>query len=229
MKNRKHFFFCFFIFLSALFLLYSFFVINRKVQEERLLNDVNRISTYEEFSEEDFSSSLSSHYQEVESLIFEYMDSFYQQYDKVMSYADDTKLTSLLSVSNYLLDGKEFKNSLEYVEKIRVQFNEDVYKLSQYSSKQKIIRFSKKSSFSFYYQEVFVSTMTSSSLFSKLKDYKKIALESKEHMNQVLDVVVNTLHFLKENSDDWKVEDEKIQFSTEDLVHQYQSLVAGIS
>lgn len=229
MKRNKYLFLILFI-LFLLFLFLGYFVIvNRRVQEDRLLNDIEKFSKQDILSDRTFSSSsVSFKYKEVEEVIEDYIDDFYKQYQKVMSYADDQELTTLLSISNYLEDGKEFNHSLEYVEKVRGRFQKDIDKLFQFCTKKGIIEFSKESSLSGYYQDVFVSSVLNSSLFVKLENYKESFLESENQMNMVFNTVTSTLSFLKINADNWKIEDNEIQFSTEDLVNQYNNLVFNI-
>ena len=145
-----------------------------------------------------------------------------------MSYAGDQRLTTLLSVTNYLADGKEFNSSLEYVEEVRARFQKDIDKLFQFCTKEGLVRFSKDTSLSDYYQDVFVSSVLDSSLFIKLKNYKVSFLESENQMNKIFNTVTRTLGFLKTNANNWKIENNEIQFSTEDLVNQYNSFVADI-
>ena len=47
-------------------------------------------------------------------------------------------------------------------------------------------------------------------------------------MNQVYDVSLDVFSFLMKHSDDWKVENNEIQFSTNLLVEEYKSLVSSI-
>lgn len=229
MKKKKNLFIILFI-LLLLFLFFGYFVIvNRRVQEDRLLNDIEKFAKQDILNDRTFSSStVSFKYREVEEVVEDYIDDFYKQYQKVMSYANDQELTTLLSVSNYLEDGKEFNNSLKYVEKVRTDFQKDIDKLFQFCTKKGIVEFSNESSLSDYYQEVFVSSVLNSSLFVKLKSYKESFLESENQMNKVFNTVTSTLAFLKTNADDWKIEDNEIQFSTEDLVNQYNDLVSNI-
>lgn len=227
MSKRKYIFVSLFLFFF-LFLGYIFLV-NRKVQEERLFKDVEKFSKQDILIDRSFSvSTVSSNYKEVEILIEKYMNSFYYQYEEVMSYADDKKLTSLLSVSNYLADGPDFDASLEYVQETRDAFNSDMNKLFQFFNENKITKFSEKGSLSSYYQKLFVSSMKQTSLKLKLQSYEKVFLQSENQMNNVFNAIINTLNFLKNNRDNWKIENNEIQFSTEDLVNQYNSLISTI-
>lgn len=229
MKKRK----CLFIVLFILFCLFLFFgyfiIVNRKVQEDKLLYDIEKFSQQDILCNRTFSSStVSFKYKEVEAVIEDYIDDFYKQYQKVMNYANDQELITLLSVSNYLEDGKEFNYSLEYLEKVRVDFQKDIDKLLLFCTKKGIVEFSKVSKLSGYYQEVFVSSVLNSSLFVKFQNYRELFLGSQNKMNHVFNVINNTLNFLKINADSWKIENNEIQFSTEDLVNQYNDLVSNI-
>ena len=229
MGNRKYGFIILFIFLFVFLFFGYVYLVNRKVQEERLTHDVEVFAKQDFLKDRTFSSSnVYFQYKDVEFLIEKYIDSFYCQYDKVMSYADDKKLTSLLSVSNYLEDGPNFDNSLEYVEEVRNRFNNDINKLYRFSKKDKIIKFSEKSSLSTYYKKIFVSSFTNSSLLLKLQSYDEFFLESENQMNNVFNTIINTLNFLKSNQDNWKIENNEIQFSTEELVNQYNYLVSTV-
>ena len=53
-------------------------------------------------------------------------------------------------------------------------------------------------------------------------------LESENQMNNVFNTIINTLNFLKSNQDNWKIENNEIQFSTEELVNQYNYLVSTV-
>ena len=170
MMKKKYIFIGLFAFF-LLFIIFSYLVIiNRRVQEDRLLNDIEKFAEQDIFNDMTFSSStVSFKYQEVEEVIEDYINDFYKQYQKVMSYADDQRLTTLLSVTNYLEDGKEFNSSLEYVEEVRARFQKDIDKLFQFCTKEGLVLFSKDTSLSDYYQDVFVSSVLDSSLFIKLK------------------------------------------------------------
>lgn len=229
MMKKKYIFIGLFAFF-LLFIIFSYLVIiNRRVQEDRLLNDIEKFAEQDIFNDMAFSSStVSFKYKEVEEVIEDYINDFYKQYQKVMSYAGDQRLTTLLSVTNYLADGKEFNSSLEYVEEVRARFQKDIDKLFQFCTKEGLVRFSKDTSLSDYYQDVFVSSVLDSSLFIKLKNYKVSFLESENQMNKIFNTVTRTLGFLKTNANNWKIENNEIQFSTEDLVNQYNSFVADI-
>lgn len=229
MGKKKYIFIGLFVFFF-LFLLFGYiFLVNRKVQEERLFNDVEEFSKQDVLIDRSFPiSTVSSNYKDVEILMEKYMDNFYHQYDKVMGYANDKKLTSLLSVSNYMADGPNFDSSLKYVQETRDAFDDDMNKLFQFIKKKKAGEVAEKSSLSIYYQKLFISSMNESSLNLKLQSYEEVFLKSENQMNNVFNTIINTLNFLKNNRDNWKIENNEIQFSTEDLVNQYNSLVSTI-
>ena len=114
MMKKKYIFIGLFAFF-LLFIIFSYLVIiNRRVQEDRLLDDIEKFAKQDIFNDMAFSSStVSFKYKEVEEVIEDYINDFYKQYQKVMSYAGDQRLTTLLSFTNYLADGKEFNSSLE--------------------------------------------------------------------------------------------------------------------
>ena len=111
---------------------------------------------------------------------------------------------------------------------INVSTSASISDCLSFSKKDKIIKFSEKSSLSTYYKKIFVSSFTNSSLLLKLQSYDEFFLESENQMNNVFNTIINTLNFLKSNQDNWKIENNEIQFSTEELVNQYNYLVSTV-
>ena len=163
-----------------------------------------------------------------ENSIEEYIQSFYKQYQIVQQYADDEQLKTLLSISNYSEDGPEFSNSISYVEELRENFDQDMQKLLAFCSSDNLNDYASRLDMSSYYQKLFVEIMMESGVFKQLEGYKDSFLESENHMNQVFNTTIQVFDFLKTNASNWKIDGEEIQFSTEDLVVQYNTLVSEV-
>lgn len=229
MKKKKKMLIVFLVILFCFLFFFYLIIVNRKVQEERLYHDVNQLAQENLLSNYVFpSSTVLGTYQEVETEIEKYLGSFYQQYQMVLSYTKDKKLLSLLSVDNYLSDGVLFEDSLTYVEEVRKKFQVDMEELLELLTEEKVEEFSRKLDLSKYYQQLVIFHLESSVLL-KLESYEKVFLAIENQMNEVFNTIINTLNFLKSNSNDWIIEDQEIQFSTEALFNQYNSLVSSVS
>ena len=84
----------------------------------------------------------------------------------------------------------------------------------------------KNFNYSSYYEELYQEAF--STISSSLEELRSSFSQSKEHMNSTYDATLSVLNFLTEHANDWKIEGEEIQFSTEELVTQYNSLVTGL-
>ena len=229
MKNRKYLFFIFLGVLLAFMFIFYFVFVNRAVQEDRLMTAAGNYAEQNFLKDREFSSSsVFFGYRTIENSIEEYIQSFYKQYQIVQQYADDEQLKTLLSISNYSEDGPEFSNSISYVEELRENFDQDMQKLLAFCSSDNLNDYASRLDMSSYYQKLFVEIMMESGVFKQLEGYKDSFLESENHMNQVFNTTIQVFDFLKTNASNWKIDGEEIQFSTEDLVVQYNTLVSEV-
>ena len=229
MKNRKYLFFIFLGVLLAFMFIFYFVFVNRAVQEDRLMTAAGNYAEQNFLEDREFSSSpVFFGYRTIENSIEEYIQSFYKQYQIVQQYANDEQLKTLLSISNYDEDGPEFSNSISYVEELREKFDQDMQELLAFCSSDNLNDYASRLDMSSYYQKLFVEIMMESGVFKQLEGYKDSFLESENHMNQVFNTTIQVFDFLKTNASNWKIDGEEIQFSTEDLVVQYNTLVSEV-
>ncbi len=226
--RRHYLFYLFLIFLVIIIFIGYFVIIGRNVQEAKLFSDVRVLEGFSLDSKVELSSTVSSSYIEVEDAISDYFDSFLEQYQTVKAYAFDDKLVSLLSVSNYLENGPLFQNSISYVEDLENNFLVDMNKLLSMCDEDFMEEYAKKLDFSSYYQDLFLDVMVHTSIFDQFQNYKQQFLESKEQIELVFQTSISVFEFLSSHVDEWKVENDEIQFSTEELVNEYQDLVSSI-
>lgn len=226
---RRHYLFYFFLIFLVVFVFIGYFVIvRRNVEEAKLFSDVQVLEEFPLDSKVEISSTVSSSYTEVEDAVSDYFDSFLEQYQTVKNYALDDKLISLLSVSNYLEDGPLFQNSISYVEDLENNFLVDMDKLLSMCDEDFMEEYARKLEFSSYYQDLFLDVMVHTSIFDQFQNYKQQFLESREHMELVFQTSLSVFAFLSSHVDDWKIENDEIQFSTEELVNEYQDLVSSV-
>ena len=65
-------------------------------------------------------------------------------------------------------------------------------------------------------------------IYNQLFSLKEDFLDSSSYIAQIYEGSLDVLDFLRSHSSDWKIEGDEIQFSTEELVNQYQDLVSKI-
>ena len=229
MKRRKYLFFIFLGVLLVFMFIFYFVFVNRGLQEERLLTDASKYAQQSFMDDREFPfSHVPYGYRMIEENIEDYIQSFYKQYQTVQQYANDEKLKTLLSISNYSEDGTEFSDSISYVEELRSTFDQDMQVLLSFCSSDNLKDYASHLDLSSYYRQLFIKTVMESGILNQLESYKDIFLESENHMNQVFNTTIQVFDFLKSNVNNWKIEGDEIQFSTENLVTQYNSLVSVV-
>ena len=226
MKKFKYLYIVLFLVLLVV-LSVGYFFINREVQEERLASDVLEFSKQNLLDDVSFSdSNVTGDYLVVEESIQSYLSQFRKQFEIVNSYSQDEKLKSLLSVSNYMEDGPSFSTSIDYLSEQKEKFNQDMDTLLSFCEKSSIQEFIQGSDLSSYYQNLFEDMMFNYGIYDKLQNVKESLVQSKDNLNQIYDGSLEVLSFLSTYQNDWKIENNEIQFSTEDLVNQYTSLTS---
>ena len=226
MRKYKYLYIVLFLVLLVV-LSVGYFFINREVQEERLASDVLEFSKQNLLDDVSFSdSNVTGDYLVVEESIQSYLSQFRKQFEIVNSYSQDEKLKSLLSVSNYMEDGPNFSTSIDYLSEQKEKFNQDMDTLLSFCEKSSIQEFIQGSDLSSYYQNLFEDMMFNYGIYDKLQNVKESLVQNKDNLNQIYDGSLEVLSFLSTYQNDWKIENDEIQFSTEDLVNQYNSLTS---
>ena len=229
MTFRRKLCYSFIFIILILVIVFGYFFVNRRVQEDKLFTDVSQITKINYIEKYRFpTSSVSGQYLEVEDYIEKFLKSFSKQASKVISYGEDSKLEKLLSVDNYSEDGPEFLDSIAYIEERESDFQQDMNQLLLYFDKSYVRNYISDCNLSSYYKKLFNQAMFHEGIYNQLFSLKADFLDSSSYIAQIYEGSLDVLDFLRSHSSDWKIEGDEIQFSTEELVNQYQDLVSKI-
>lgn len=229
MTFRRKLCYSFIFIILILVIVFGYFFVNRRVQEDKLFTDVSQITKINYIEKYRFpTSSVSGQYLEVEDYIEKFLKSFSKQASKVISYGEDSKLEKLLSVDNYSEDGPEFLDSIAYIEERESDFQQDMNRLLLYFDKSYVRNYISDCNLSSYYKKLFNQAMFHEGIYNQLFSLKEDFLDSSSYIEQIYEGSLDVLDFLRSHSSDWKIEGDEIQFSTEELVNQYQDLVSKI-
>lgn len=229
MTFRRKLCYSFIFIILILVIVFGYFFVNRRVQEDKLFTDVSQITKINYIEKYRFpTSSVSGQYLEVEDYIEKFLKSFSKQSSKVISYGEDSKLEKLLSVDNYSEDGPEFLDSIAYIEERESDFQQDMNRLLLYFDKSYVRNYISDCNLSSYYKKLFNQAMFHEGIYNQLFSLKEDFLDSSSYIAQIYEGSLDVLDFLRSHSSDWKIEGDEIQFSTEELVNQYQDLVSKI-
>lgn len=167
-------------------------------------------------------------YAEIEQTIKDYMSGYIENLKTVRTLFQDQEFSDLLSVENIEADGPEFKNSAEYLSEKRRTADEAFQKLEEMAGEEMIMAAIEKKGLSSYFEQL----------------YRKLALENlrvnfmysaeelraaKESVEAMIASREEAVTFLSEHQSNWKLEDGKLKFDSDDLLSQYNDLAAAIS
>ena len=228
MKNKKFFIiFCFI--LIDVFLVVGFLVIRDSISFNELKREVIELSKLD-ITKDRYNRKIKSHgdYATVEKAIKEYMDGYAVDIQYLSKMMNDERLSTILSYSNYEKDGTEFKESLNYLEKSKKEYNEKIDKLIANLDEENIDNYIYTRINDEYYVSLYHELIFETPMIDNLKNTKTLLEESREKMNLIYDTCIETLNYLCLYSDKWKLEDGEIKFQTEDMYNYYMSLISKV-
>ena len=167
-------------------------------------------------------------YAEIEQTIKDYMSDYIENLKTVRTLFQDQEFSDLLSVENIEADGPEFKNSAEYLSEKRRTADEAFQKLEEMAGEEMIMAAIEKKGLSSYFEQLYrklaLENLRVNFMYSA--EELKTAKESVEAMIASREEAVT---FLSEQQRNWKLEDGKLKFDSDDLLSQYNDLAAAIS
>ena len=228
MKNKKFFIiFCFI--LIDVFLVVGFLVIRDSISFNELKREVIALSKLD-ITKDRYNRKIKSHgdYAIVEKAIKDYMDEYAVDIQYLSKMMNDERLSTILSYSNYEKDGPEFKESLDYLEKSKKEYNEKIDKLIANLDEENIDNYIYTRINDEYYVSLYHELIFETPMIDNLKNTKTLLEESREKMNLIYDTCIETLNYLCLYNDKWKLEDGEIKFQTEDMYNYYMSLISKV-
>lgn len=228
MKNKKFFIiFCFI--LIDVFLVVGFLVIRDSISFNELKREVIELSKLD-ITKDRYNRKIRSHgdYATVEKAIKEYMDGYAVDIQYLSKMMNDERLSTILSYNNYEKDGPEFKESLDYLEKSKKEYNEKIDKLISNLDEENIDNYIYTKIDDEYYTSLYHELIFETPMIDSLKNTKTLLEESRDKMNLIYDTCIETLNYLCLYNDKWKLEDGEIKFQTEDMYNYYMSLISKV-
>lgn len=218
-----------FLFIDVLLCASLYFIIdaaninNLKKEVKELTNLNMSIDRYNRKSKTIFK------YKVVETTIKDYFDSFTVRMNDIYNIVNDEDFIKILSYDNYLNDGPEFNNSINYINDNKKRFNdivdEMIYDLDENNIKELI----RKKINDEYYISLYDKMIFNEDFVKQYEENRVLLDEIKNKYNNRFDVCLEIINFLKLYKDNWKLEDGEIKFSNEDLYNYYSILISKVN
>lgn len=229
MSTRRKFVFIFCFILLDAFLVVGFLVIRDATSINKLRKEVNELTKLD-VTKDRYNRKIKTtgKYAIVESSIKDYLDGYALEVQKATALMHDPQLSKILSYENYLEDGPDFKNSIAYLEESREEFNDEIDALLYDLEEEQIMNHIYERTKDDYYVSLYQELMFDDDMKDGLNESKELFQQTRTKMNNVYDVSLEVLNFLKTYNDSWELDNGEIKFKTNDLRNYYDTLIAKI-
>ena len=211
----------------------GYFVYTDLQQEEKLkteLTELSELSNAQNIDINEINNRLNrivtkGDYATVEEAFKTYLRENFDNSLQIANILNDEKITTLLTVENYQGDGKDFKNSKEYITTTKTTLEDCKNKYIEFLTEEKAMSYiNDKGLDSYYtdlYKEEFVGDMSSASQDTTVQD-------SIDEILELLNTSEKILNLLSENQNSWEIDGENIVFNNENLSKQYDELINSL-
>lgn len=198
------------------------------VQKGLLVNEVNELVSKKDLSKDTINVDdikTSGNYAQVEKAIKTYLNDYAVEIQKMIKIASDERMSKLLSTENYKSDGPEFTETLTFIDETVKNLNETSEKAIKLMEKEEMIKYIESYNLSSKYNELFKTLMLDSETEKELQSAKTELQESLESLNKNLEVAKETINFLKEHKNEWRISGSMVMFNNQSLVNEYNTLI----
>ena len=201
----------------------------QKYQEYLLSRETDKIGNLDILKDQvDMKIYTTGDYAVVEKTMKNYISNYGKISQQVITLIDDETLKNLLTVERIEQDGKEFHDTLTYLEKKKTDIENTMNQMITMTSDQEIMNAIKKEKVSVSYQNLYRKMMLDSDIAGALKQEQNNLIDTKEKTLVFIDNYIKIFEFLKANGSSYMVSDGQILFQNESLYQQYQSLVSSL-
>ncbi len=200
--------------------------------EQKLNKEVEEITNILEstdFDEEKLKKKLNTtistgDYYKVERAYKNYVRDYLAIRNDIIYIYNNISVAALLSPDNLKSDGKDFINSKLLISAYRNRIDKLKVKLDSMNDEKKVLSYL-DSSLSSYYVEYYREIVGDIKQTEKEKEISEHLLET----SKILENIYNIFEFLSQNRNSWSVENDKVVFTDEALMKQYQELINNIT
>lgn len=160
-------------------------------------------------------------YSKVEKAIKSYLKEISIVFNKSYQIVDNDKISYFLTIENYKTDGKEFTETLRYITETKENIENINKDIENLSNKKVIKSYIDNKNLDTYYNNLY---------YNLIYEEDNLKLNSDiDNYYELLNNLENLIIFLKENKDNWIIQDNKIAFNNNDLINTYNNLLDKIN
>ena len=211
----------------------GYFVVVDLNQESKLQNELTELSNLvneENIDIDKINKKLNTitttgDYAIVEKAYKNYLSDNFNNIIEMTNLLNDEIITASLTVDNYKEDGKDFKNTKEYLKETIQDLEECKNKYYEFLTEEKAMSYINNKNLDSYYIDFYKNEIMGD-IESERND-----TTVEDSLNDVISLLQNSekvINFLSDNKDSWNIEGENIVFNSDDLTSKYEELINNL-
>lgn len=218
------------IFVGIILILIGVLVGKDLKQESNLKKELNEISEmvsdpdgdFKEISRRLNTTVTTGDYQKIEKAAKKYFTDILDDLIDLVTVLNDERITNILTVDNYVNDGKEFLTTRKYIKDTKEKLITGRDSYYELFTEEKVMTYLDGLTIDDYYRDFYRNE-----IIGDIENEKNDKTVEKA-INQIIDMLDDSekiINFLVENKNAWEVEGDTIVFDTNELVEQYNNLL----
>lgn len=213
--------------------IFAYFIISDLQQEQKLrdeLAELNNLSNAETIDVDAINERLNrtitkGDYTVVEQAFKQYLKDSFDNTMKIAEIINDDGIINLLTVNNYLEDGKDFVESKNYINTTRESLKKYKNEYKNFFTEEKVMSYiNDKGLDSYYtdfYKEEIIGDIEAEGTDTTVED-------SINELINILNISEKVINFLSENQNNWQIQGENITFDRQELSDEYEQLISEL-
>lgn len=212
----------------------AYFVITDLQQEDKLTAELQEISNLvnsqnidiDQINERLDRTVTRGDYAVVEQSFKQYLKDNFDVSMKIADILNDEKLTTILTADNYKQDGKDFVETKNYISTTRDQLETYKTEYKDFFTEDKVMSYINDKNLDRYYTDLYKQELVGDIESDNETEVVESAIND---VIGILDIYEEVINFLVDNQNSWNVQDDTIEFTSESLQNQYNSLIDKLS
>ena len=212
----------------------AYFVITDLQQEDKLTAELQEISNLvnsqnidiDQINERLDRTVTRGDYEVVEQSFKQYLKDNFDVSMKIADILNDEKLTTILTADNYKQDGKDFVETKNYISTTRDQLETYKTEYKDFFTEDKVMSYINDKNLDSYYTDLYKQELVGDIESDNETEVVESAIND---VIGILDIYEEVINFLVDNQNSWNVQDDTIEFTSESLQNQYNSLIDKLS